>query len=270
MSKILIFQIKGDYACFKKFYTTSSILTFDFPPKTSLLGLLGAVLGFKRRSKDLKGLNDIKLGIQLLNPVNKIHQGINWLNTKVKNKNVIEDYSKFFKLFEKSFKQNTYGFIGINQHKPSSLQLLKNPHFRIFISNENNFEKYDELKQAIKEQCYFFTPYLGQSEFLCSINYIDEIESYKKELNNESQKIMIHSIIPQDMILQENDVYQLDLSSDTLLIVEQMPENYEKEITIFNKFVYDKNTRAIKAKVKYYYPIDSNKLREGPINITLF
>ncbi|MEJ2279720.1 MAG: type I-B CRISPR-associated protein Cas5b, partial [Candidatus Lokiarchaeota archaeon] len=163
--KILIFDIYADYGCFKKFYTTSSILTYDFPPKTALIGVIGSILGYKRKSKEMKELRDIKIGIKILNQIKKIHQGINWLNTKVKSIKIDPIITSFLEPIAQFSVKDFYGFVGINKNKPSNLQLLKNPKFRIFISNEN-FDEYNTLVKSVKKQLYHFSPYLGQTEFL--------------------------------------------------------------------------------------------------------
>ena len=46
--KCLVFDIKGDYGHFKKYYTTSSPLTFSIPPRTTVSGMIGALIGRSR------------------------------------------------------------------------------------------------------------------------------------------------------------------------------------------------------------------------------
>ncbi|MHA1375990.1 MAG: type I-B CRISPR-associated protein Cas5b [Promethearchaeota archaeon] len=270
MEHVLIFEIRGNYGCFKKFFTTSSILTFDYPPKTSLVGLLGAILGYERGSDELIELSKIRIGIQLLTPVKKIHQGINWLNTKVKGQIENESILQYFKPLANFAPKNLYGFLGVNEHKPSNLQFLKDPHFRIFISNEGISEIYKRLKDSIKSQCYVYSPYLGQTEFLCGVNYLGELETQVIKHTNESKMIPIHSIIPQNFIIREDDKYLIKIEEDSALIVEQMPEFYDNGVTNFNKYVHDRNGRSIHAVVKEYYEINSKNTLPEKLNIVLF
>ena len=46
--KCLVFDIKGDYGHFKKYYTTSSPLTFSIPPRTTVSGMIGALIGLDK------------------------------------------------------------------------------------------------------------------------------------------------------------------------------------------------------------------------------
>ncbi|RMG82383.1 MAG: CRISPR-associated protein Cas5, partial [Bacteroidetes bacterium] len=48
--KLLVFDISGEYGHFRKFNTTTSPLTYSFPPLPALAGLLGAILGIERET----------------------------------------------------------------------------------------------------------------------------------------------------------------------------------------------------------------------------
>ena len=48
--KIIVFDIKGKFAHFRKFYTNSSSLTYGIPPRTAICGILAAILGLERDS----------------------------------------------------------------------------------------------------------------------------------------------------------------------------------------------------------------------------
>lgn len=268
MNNLLIFDIYGEYGCFKKFYTTSSILTYDIPPKTSLNGIIGSILGYERNSEEIKKLSEIKIGISILNPVKKIHQGINWLNTKVKSKKIRPEITSFLEPISEFSVKDFYGFIGLNKNKPSSLQLLKNPKFRIFVSDEK-FEDYDNFVHSIKNQFYHFSPYLGQSEFLCSVNFIDEVESKKIQKEKMNKKVPIDSVIPQSFIKKSDDQFEIEISEATSIIVEQMPLKYEDDITQFHRVVYDKLGNSLTAHLREYYKISSSSLG-NEFNIVLY
>ncbi|MDQ7055758.1 MAG: CRISPR-associated protein Cas5 [Persephonella sp.] len=81
--KILSFDIWGEFGHFKKFYTTSSPLTFSVPPPTAVFGMLGAVLGFgKDEYLNYINADTTKIGIQILKPIKKIRMSINLIDTK--------------------------------------------------------------------------------------------------------------------------------------------------------------------------------------------
>ena len=68
MNKLLVFEIEGVFAHFRKGYTTTSPLTYDFPPRTVLIGMLGAMLGFDEDTYvENFPLEKCRVGIRILN-----------------------------------------------------------------------------------------------------------------------------------------------------------------------------------------------------------
>ena len=47
---LLVFDISGKFAHFRKYYTNSSSLTYLVPPRTSIYGLIAGILGLERDS----------------------------------------------------------------------------------------------------------------------------------------------------------------------------------------------------------------------------
>ncbi len=271
MTKILIFELDGELGLFKKFYTTSSLLTFDFPPKTSLIGLIGAILGFKRESKDLIKLQNFRIGIEILNPIHKLHQGVNWLNTKVRGGKDINKATKnqLSEIMEQS-SNDAYGFIGDQQYKPTNIQLLVNPKFRIYIE-DNGLKYFEMLRKAIINQKYVFSPYLGQTEHIAIINFIDLIEA--ELINNEDPSHIeeFNCIIPDEYILEDvNGQKAINLENDCKLIIETLPLKYEQNNTVFNKVVYNKERKPLLLSAKSYYIIKSSKLAAESRNIVVY
>ena len=50
--KILVFDIWGDYAHFKKIYATTSALTYVIPTKPSIYGYIGSIVGREKFDND--------------------------------------------------------------------------------------------------------------------------------------------------------------------------------------------------------------------------
>lgn len=70
MKKLLCFDIWADYAHFKKYYTTTSPLTFSIPPKTSIYGIIGAILGMgKNEYLYYFQPGMCQIGIQIMKPI---------------------------------------------------------------------------------------------------------------------------------------------------------------------------------------------------------
>ena len=48
--KLLIFDIIGKFAHFRKYYSNSSALSFGAPPRTTICGMVAAILGMEKDS----------------------------------------------------------------------------------------------------------------------------------------------------------------------------------------------------------------------------
>ena len=85
IERLLVFDVWGDYAHFRRFYTTTSPLTFPIPPRTAICGLIGAILGLEKTNNEyLKyfKLKDAFIGLRLLKPVKKTIISENFIHTK--------------------------------------------------------------------------------------------------------------------------------------------------------------------------------------------
>ncbi len=151
--RIIKFDIWGDYGHFKKFYTTSSPLTFSIPPITAIYGIIGAILGYnKYEYMDILTNKGIKVAVGIKEPIKKIRMGLNWIETK--------RAGQFFN--------------AIRQRTQIKVEFLKNPIYTLWITG--NGELLDELWSFISNHKSFYTPYLGISECIANFGNPEEIE----------------------------------------------------------------------------------------------
>ena len=66
--RVIVFDVWGDYAHFRKNYSTSSPLTYSFPPRTALSGLIGAIAGLDKSNYGSSLFSMGDLWISILNP----------------------------------------------------------------------------------------------------------------------------------------------------------------------------------------------------------
>ena len=200
MSKIIIFDIWGDYAHFKKPYTTTSPLTYSIPSRTALTGIIGAIMGI-RKDKNNEDLNYSKcnLSIRIMNPIKKTIINQNLINTKTA---------------EKMSRMKSKG--GRTQIR---IENLKDVKYRIYVEIFSEKE-HNDLLSRLKNHSPVFTPSLGISENLANFSFIEEVE-YKKEMGD----IKLHSVLnienvqPQNVIFEEGkeyfvDTYSLEMQED--------------------------------------------------------
>lgn len=139
--KCLVFKVRGDYARFRKSYTTTSALTYLLIHPVAVRGLIGAVLGINREELYEK-TKDIKVAVQVINEIKKDMQSFNLINMK--------SSDKIFRF-------------------PSNVEFLRDVEYRLFIKSDENI--ISELEKSLKQGEFVFTPYLGASEHIAKVEY---------------------------------------------------------------------------------------------------
>ncbi len=211
--KVIIFDIMGRNAHFRKFYTNSSSLSYLVPPRTVIAGLIAGMLGLpsERFTNDEKETYYEKfkskkcfIAVSLKTQIRKMMQTVNYCFTKTQNKE-----------------------ISFSKHSQIPLEILtaqneEELRYRVyfsFIQNEDKtrFEKGIEL---IKNNRFVYPPYLGLSEFLASINFIDEGTISSVELPEK-----LHSICKLDYIKDFN------VENEVKYLTERMPTGFTNNRT---------------------------------------
>jgi len=150
--KVLVFDIWGDYAHFRKFYTTSSPLTFSFPPPPTIAGIMGAIYGAgKDEYLNIFAPIKCRLALKIVSPVRKVRMGINLINTK----------------------GNYWQPVKKKNHEPRTqirTEFLKDPHFRIYAAHKDE-KVFNKLGQSIKEHRCIYSVSLGLSELRSDIGH---------------------------------------------------------------------------------------------------
>ncbi len=221
MVKVLQILICSEFGLFKRNDSNELGLTYNFPPKTQILGLLGSVIGLsgysegKSKPEFYEKLKWFKIAIQPL--------GENKENLMEAPKKTIITYNNY----------HGYGSMeegGILQVRE---QILIRPTFRIFVKGEG--EEYIKLKSRLENQEYFYTPYFGKNEFLAEIHYEGE---------KEISKITDGEVSIQSIFLKEYAKYNIAPTRENptrakLIIADDYPvsfdENYiyQKKVAIY-------------------------------------
>jgi len=157
---ILVFDIEGEMALFRKPYTTTSMVSYPFPPPTAIAGLIGAVTGINHgAAEDAKNalfwehMRDIQIGISIRRPIRWTNTAVNLM--KFKNPNA-----------------------DMTEHIQVKHQLLKKPRYRIYLKGGGI---YSQLKQRLEQGEFIYTPCLGAAYALAEIYFQGEHEALPAE-----------------------------------------------------------------------------------------
>ena len=226
IDKVLVFDIWGDYAHFRKIETTTSPLTYFIPTGTSLAGLLSGIAGLERNSYyHYFYPENAKLSIGVLKSLKKVRININLIKT-----------DDGFYLWD----------IEKDKRFPAPFEFVKEPKYRIYIWL-NDRELYNKLKEYLQYHKCFYTPYLGISELIANFSFVGEFEATMQHSNNEAE---IHTVV-------RKDKSQLIVEPGKLYIKERIPIYMDSNRVVqeYADVFLEANGRPIKVKSAVYYKI---------------
>lgn len=232
MDKVIVFDIWGDYAHFRKIYTTTSPLTYSFPPRTALAGLISAIIGIDKNeylyyfSKD-----KAFIALKIISPIKKVRIGENLVDTKPNN----------------SIKMHL-----IKNRTQIRYELVKNAGYRIYFWHSDN-KIYNNFNEFIKHHKCVYTPCMGLSGLLCNFKYVGEyIIEGPIRTDKEAE---ISSCIPVILIKKLN--FEIEKEYFTEIIPIEMKE--KRIVTDYQEILYERQGKNILTTVEEYWELENNE-----------
>lgn len=175
MDKVLVFDLKGPMAHFRKFDTNSSSLSYYFPPRTAVAGLVAGLIGMEKESyEDSFSTAEAHIGLEINTNLRKLMQTVNYMKVKSR--------SEF---------NGSGGPTQIPvEYVLPEIDAENCVTYRIYFSH-NDAEIYETLKKRLENGKYVYPPYLGVTEMLGLIIYHGE---YECEFENNSQPVYLNSV----------------------------------------------------------------------------
>jgi CRISPR-associated protein Cas5h len=170
------FKLSGDYALFKKPFANNQPQSFVIPPKTVVLGIIGAIMGWSK-SEYITNLPFDKFyyAVRLLTP--KIKKDLIGINL-MQGKNADFNFTNPFLKLPKGRKKGEF----LPPRYRARFEFLKDMEWEIFlIIEDNNIQK--ELFERLQTKRFVYNPYLGlqslfakiENEKLLNIKLVDEV-----------------------------------------------------------------------------------------------
>lgn len=218
-NKVIIFDIASKLAHFRKINTNSSSLTYLVPPRTTLLGIIGAMLGRERDSyysdKNFMSLNVAVIPLSLNRTIT---QGVNYL-----------------------FIESNKHLSNSNKHTQVPVEYLvsdKLVSYRVILSG--NELLIQEIKEKLISENYVYSLSLGPAYCLADIEYKGEYECLKIDT---SDFIDIRSVV------DKSSVEKIEFSTN--IYKEIMPYTFDKGRVVTTKgYIFSKDYNTISLKIK--------------------
>ena len=203
----VVFDIGGSLALFRKAYTTTSTVSFPFPPPTAIAGIIAAVVGLNHNSSKKscmagywESMHETKIALRIMKYGTIERHALNFWNTKNANK---------------------------NPHIQVKHQFVRSPLYRIYV--EGAIE--EQLRQHLENETFIYTPYLGVAYALAEITYVGHFEPRFLDKNIATDV---------DTVIPWGDGMSIDVVASGGAFKERMPfsMNTERSLTRTVDIVY--------------------------------
>lgn len=230
MAKALSFKLWGDYGHFKKYYTTTSPLTFEFPPPPTVIGIVSAIIGLDKQDYLSRFQNNAwKIAVCITRPVKKVRWTINLIDTK----------NHFWKIKNRTQIRTEY---------------LKDPEFEIFFYH-SDIEIYETLKHNLMNHHSVYSVSLGLSELLGDFAYCGE-HGLTEHTNSEWQTI--RSVVPVSCLC---DDLSIRFESEVELFKVNYPVDMapDRTVTRRDEVIFERCANPITCKVNQSYETEGGE-----------
>lgn len=231
--EILVFDISGSLAHFKKYYATTSALSYSIPPKTSLYGLIGAILGLSKADNAyLQHFQDKSclIGLKLLRAPASQRIGINLRPDRGR------------------YKENP---------KPTIHEFVREPHYRIFFYHRDA-EIQRQLEKALISHTCVFTPSMGLANLLCNFEWVGKCNA---ERQSTPQPVWVDSVLPMSQFLSFGEMNDAEIAEQTMFAIEM---NTERIVTERDDILFERRGAPVNVVLTHYFSTEKHG------NIALF
>ncbi len=241
--EILSFKIVGKIGHFRKYYANNTAFSFSIPPRTALMGIVAAAMGWPKDSyyEDLAS-EEIRFGVRVLTPLKKSFHRLNLLSIKS-----LGDMSKKW--------SSDFRGEGGRIQTPFEIilpwEISKNDiAFQVFIMpTESGKDIYNTIKTHFlnKEPVYGIS--MGTANFTAHLKDVQIFEDHQIKTNQSNEYVHIHSALPIGLV-------------DNLKFDKEDYENYNcvEEDMLPGDFIANGN-REVRKMNKLLFSITPNPLR---------
>lgn len=228
--KLLVFDIKGFFAHFRKHFSTTSSLSYSFPPRTAVVGLVAAIMGYDRDSYyEVFSSEKCRIALQVKSPVRHITNTLNYLMT---------DKPLTLKKLRGvgGSMQVHVDMLVSGEQKPTMLS------FKVFFNHEDG-KLLNEFAGRVRSRRFAYPPFMGTANNIAEVEYVDLVDA---EVYRPSGEIEAHTLVPVSAIRR---IYPQP--ERRIYIEELVPADFagDRKLKRMENYVYEGGGKPLKVMV---------------------
>ena len=244
--EILSFKISGKMAHFRKYYANNTAFSFSIPPRTTLMGIVAAVMGLPKDSyyEDLAS-EKVNFGIRVLQPLKKNFHRLNFLSVKS-----VGDMAKNWS----SDLRGENGRIQTPFEIVTGWNISKcEVAYQVFISGtELGKESFENIKDYFLNREPAYKVSLGIANFGAHISDIQLLKDKAITRKKKDGFALIHSAVPVKYVEElkfDRDEYENYNFVEEDMLPADFIGNKDREVQKMNKLLFSITPNPLRLKM---------------------
>jgi len=184
--RLTVFDVRGFFAVFRKHHSTTSTLSYSFPPRTTIAGMLAAILGCERDSYyNIFSSGKCRIALQVKETVRHATNTVNYLMT--------DRPLTIEKLSGRGGRMPVHVDVLL-----SGQRCLNQLFYRVFFNHEDD-KVQSELTERIRQGRFAYPPYLGTAFSLADVKFVDLVDA---EVYRPKGEIAVYTVLPASAVAE--------------------------------------------------------------------